>query len=121
LRAQDAEVVLVFRSTEATYYAGAIVAGRSETNAEVHANSARSISGSSTTNADGYSAALYETVSAGGGKVFRYADDGSIRLIMSFKGTKRKGSIWKKPRTKFAEKFVEAYLEGNPELKRGHH
>jgi hypothetical protein len=37
-------------------------------------------------------------------------------MIFSFKGSKRKGSIWKKPRTKFAERFVEAYLEGNPEL-----
>ena len=119
-RVQDAEVILVFRSSEDTHYAGTIASGRSETAAEVHANTARSASGSSTTTASGYSAAVYETISAGGGKVFRYADDGSIRMIMSFKGAKRKGSIWKKPRTKFAEKFVEMYREGNPEVKDGH-
>jgi hypothetical protein len=62
-RAQDAEVILVYRSSEATYYAGTIASGSSETNAEIHANSARSIGGSSQTTSDGYSAALYQTIS----------------------------------------------------------
>ena len=111
---QEAEVILVFRSSEATYYAGAYTAAQTNAEAEAHATGPASVAGRATANTHGYSVARYETIRAGGGRVFRVTPQGDIRLILSFEGSKRKGTIWKQPRTKFAEKFIDAYRDANP-------
>ena len=111
---QEAEVLLVFRSSEATYYVGSFSAAQATTEGEAHATSSSSVAGSARTTAHGYSVARYATIEAGGGRVFRITPDGDVRLILSFEGHKRKHTIWKQPRTKFAEKFIDAYRAANP-------
>ena len=57
-------------------------------------------------------------MSAGSGRVFKLNDEGNVLMIMSFRGSKPKGSIWEKPRTRFAQKFVDLYLEANQDARK---
>jgi hypothetical protein len=111
-RASDAEVILLFKTDESTAYAGTYSTGSSRTDAEVHGNET-SAQGSPETRTTRLSLPIYQTTVAGSGKVFRITPEGHVRLILTYQGTKVKGTIWKKPRTKFAQKFIEAYRQAN--------
>lgn len=60
-----------------------------------------------------YAQKVRETTDYGSGWIYRITPEGHLRLLLHFEGSKRRGTIWKKPRSKFINAVVDAFEEAN--------
>ena len=111
--AQEADVILVYGSSETSSYAGTWATSEDESSADASVTGNR-VHVEGQRDGSTLSMPIYQTRTAGSGQVLQLLPGGRIRLILTYEGSKVKGSIWKKPTTKFAEKFVDAFRDANP-------
>lgn len=62
---------------------------------------------------EGFSIPMYQTTEEGFGRVVKIQPNRRPRLVLEFKGKKIKGTIWKRPSSKFASAFVKAFRKAN--------